>query len=377
MLNVIYQNYSLKFIWLHRLLNTNMQMGFWQLQVRQALAVPLEDFLQFNLSLKVCLREGKSLPEFWCSLFRLWFQVRFVSPKDLQVSPSDVLQLPVCFNAATSFQFRPRAVMIEYYQELKGLGIFSIEDFLRKKDTVNCTSIGWLVRRLPTHWLLMDVDSELSGTLFHGVVNQKWTAKAIYQYFRDRKFHPPTAIGSWSKELTNPLSEADWCNLCKKVSVVKDTRLRSFHLTFINRGYYLNSTLAKFTDVAPDCPFCGHSPDSYLHLYWYCRYTADLIDSLRVFCEHFLDVEGSTITRDTFIFSTFNSPLLVTISMLCKKFVLGCLIRKSRPNFTAFINSLKKYIKCDLLRAKYAHRLDQFYQFWDILAFDNVFDGLT
>ena len=102
MLNVVYQNYSLKFIWLHRLLNTNMQLGFWQFQIRKALTVPIEDFLQFNLgktSLTVCLKDGKLLPEFGCSLFRLWFQVRYVSPKNLQASASDILQLPVCFNS--------------------------------------------------------------------------------------------------------------------------------------------------------------------------------------------------------------------------------------------------------------------------------------
>ena len=341
MLNVVYQNYSLKFIWLHRLLNTNMQLCFWQFQIHEALAVPIEDFLQFNLgktSLTVCLKDSKLLPEFWCSLFRLWFQVPYVSPKNLQASASDILQLPVCFNTLTSFHSLKWGVMLEYYHELQSMGIFTIEQFLRKKDTLNNFAVRWL----PIHWLLLDVNSDLSATLYHGVVNQKWSAKAIYQFFRDRIFHPPTAIRSWSKELTNPLSEMDWFNSFKKASVAKDIRLRSFHLTFINHGYYLNSTLAKFTDVAPECPFCEAVPDSYLHIYWYCQCTSELIGSFQLFCEHFLDVEVSAITRDTFIFSTFHSPLLVTLTMLCKKYVHGCLIYKTQPNFTL------KWIACKL-----------------------------
>ena len=173
--------------------------------------------------------------------------------------------------------------MLKYYHELQNMGIFTIEKFLQKKDTLNNFAVRWLVRRLPIHWLLLDVNSDLSATLYHGVVNKKWSAKAIYQFFRDRIFHPPTAIGSWSKELTNPLSETDWFNSCKKASVVKDIHLRSFHLTFINRGYYLNSTLARFTDVAPECPFCEAAPDSYLHIYWYCQCTSELIGSFPTF----------------------------------------------------------------------------------------------
>ena len=97
MLNVYWQECSLKFVWPRRAMQCPDNPSLWQDYIVNAFAVPFHLFLQLNITsskVKAFVKKG-SLPPFWRSLLCLWFKTRFISPKNLQPNVSELLQRPV------------------------------------------------------------------------------------------------------------------------------------------------------------------------------------------------------------------------------------------------------------------------------------------
>ena len=284
MLNVFLQNKSLKFQWLHRLLNGETG-HFWQIQLHNTFKVPIVEALQFNLcpsGWHKTIKNINSIPPFWRDVLRLWYSTNYVSGARRTLDPSRTLQMPLCFNSAFSSH---RNDIVVVYEQLKTLEVFTIEQFLRKKDTLKDNNIiGWFRRRVPVEWQWIDVNADLQTTLYTGVVRQKWAAKMVYEFLINDTKHIPKAIGSWSREWTNPVSQDLWFVAARAAMRIHDVRSRSFQLMFLNRGYYINTVLAKFTDISPMCTFCDKEDETYTHLYWSCEKITPLIQSVKLYC---------------------------------------------------------------------------------------------
>ena len=376
MLNVRLQEKSLKLIWIHRLLDDTQQLCFWQAQVRSAFRLPLLQILQFNLHpsrLQAFLHPGAVLPKFWKIVFNHWFRARYVSKSNLNARASDILQLPVCYNSVMQYKMEK---MDAIFAELNELGIVTVDQFLRKRQQLKDNpAYAWLARKLPTHWLLLDYTVDLEETLYFGVTMQKWPVHRIYAFLRDRSFRPPTAVGSWSRELKNPISLDHWKDSAAKAALIADIPLRSFHLMFINRGYYTNHRLAKFTEQEDICRLCGDPNETLVHLYWECTHTRNLVFRLKEFCEEYLYLDMEELTRESFLFSWLSTKLLVFLCTFLKRFILIFSITNRKPVFKAFLRSLRAYIIKDKCRATYARQLNRYHTFWGILATDSVLNS--
>ena len=210
MLNVFLQNKSLKFQWIHRLLNGETG-HFWQIQLHNTVKLPIVEVLKFNLcpsGWHKLVKNIKSIPPFWRDVLRLWYSTNYVSGARRTPEPSRILQMPLCFNSAFSYH---RTDIMDVYEQLKALGVITFEQFLRKKATLKDNDIiGWFHRRVPVVWQQTDVDADLRTTLYMGVVRQKWSAKLVYEFPINDTKHIPKAIGSWSREWTNPISQGMW-----------------------------------------------------------------------------------------------------------------------------------------------------------------------
>ena len=373
MLNVYFQNMSLKFRWLSRLVNQQAEMHLWQIQVQNAIRLPLHIFLQLNIHVtrvQAFVKQGHFLPHFWGNVFRLWFAKRYIAATELNANPGEILALPVCYNSVTCFRM-PH--MDKIYAFFNGINIFTVEQFLRNKDVyMDHPYFQWMRLRLPIHWLMLNVNAECGKTLFFGTVQQKWSVKEIYKALRDASFAPPTAQGAWSREFKTPVSADMWEYAGKNALKIKDIRLRSFHLMTINRGYYMNTVLAKFADVSPLCSFCGKLPETYLHFFWSCEVVQKLVLGFKAFCLDYLDLNPDHFNRDTFIFSAFPSALFTTLMTLLKRFLIACRINNDDPILKAFLKRLLGYIEQDRIRATYAKSLKKHYSFWAGLADDRV-----
>ena len=98
MLNVYWQECSLKFVWLHRAIQCPDNPSLWQDYIVNAFVIPFHLFFQLNLNgrkIKAFVKKGP-LPPFWRSVLLLWFKNKFISPRNLQPNVSELLQRPVC-----------------------------------------------------------------------------------------------------------------------------------------------------------------------------------------------------------------------------------------------------------------------------------------
>ena len=76
--------------------------------------------------------------------------MNYVSGARRTLDPSHILQMPLCFNSAFSSH---RNDIMDVYEQLKTLDVFTIEQFLRKKATLKDNDIiGWFHRRVPVEW---------------------------------------------------------------------------------------------------------------------------------------------------------------------------------------------------------------------------------
>ena len=345
MLNVFLQNKSLKFQWLHRSLNGGTG-HFWQIQLHNTFKLWMVEALQFNLcpsGWHKVIKNIKSVPPFWGTYLGYGTQRITSREPGKHRNPSRILQMPLCFNSAFSSH---RNDIMDVYEQLKALGVFTIEQFLRKKATLKDNdTIGWFRRRVPVVWQQTDVDADLHTTLYTGVVRQKWAAKLVYEFLIKDIKHIPKAIGSWSREWTNPISLDMWLVAARAATRIHDIRSRSFQLMFLNRGYYVNTVLAKFTDISPMCTFCDKEEETYTHLYWNCEKIAPLIQSVKLYCSDTLGLDLELFTRETFLLSAFADTVLVMLTMLVKKYVFKCRIEKTQPTFKACMIVIRKFIR--------------------------------
>ena len=372
MLNVFLQNKSLKFQWLHRALNTETE-HFWQIQLHNVVKIPVRELLNCNLNSvgwRNLFKNTKAISPFWEDVLKLWYSTNFIPGTRKTLDASRILQMPLCFNSAVTWN---RDDIMEVYEQLNALEVTTIEQFLRKKDALQDNeAIQWFRRRVPTQWLFIDVNSDLEQTLYTGVVKQKWTPKLVYNFLLNAIQYIPKAIGSWSRELTNPLSQDLWAAAGRAVMRIHDVRSRSFQLMIMNRGYYVNNTLAKFMDISPMCTFCNTVEETYTHLYWSCEKVTPLIQALKLYCSDTLGLNLNLFTRETFLLSVFEETEMVMITTLVKKFVFHCRIEKKQPVFKECMCAIRNFVRKDKCRAKYAKNLQMFYQTWGALAEDEV-----
>ena len=190
----------------------------------------------------------------------------------------------------------------------------------------------------------------------------------VFQFLQDSVQRMPTAVGSWSRELKNPIPSELWLCAGKVATCLQDPRLRSFHLMFINRGYYTNKILAKFTEVSSACSFCGQEAETYLHLYWECSYVSKLVKLLKAYCADILGTPPDTFNREEFLFAASPSTLVATITILVKKYIFQCRINKVKPFFRACMLTIRTFIRRDKLHAQYAYCVDRHYTLWQEFA---------
>ena len=374
MLNVFVQECSLKFPWLQRAMENPQTPDLWQYFITNAFVVPFHLFLQFNIhhrKIPAFVKKGQLRP-FWMSVLQLWFKRRYISSKIMEPDASELLQMPVCYQSCLAISMH---TMHKVYAALTRFNIFTLEDFLSKKDFhPENMYIKLMLRRLPRHWLLLDPSKvDIQQTLYRGTMQQKWTVKAIYSHLRDRdSSRLPTAMAKWNEEI-GMVGGPEWLKACEQIHSIRDIRLWSFHLLFLNRGYTLNVQRTHFALVSPLCRLCNGERETYAHLFWACPSIQLIIDTVRDIGIGYLDQAQDWLDQNSFLLGSFPTPLLTTLGLLSKRFILVDSISKGKnPPYilhpSSFAQYLRKYINQDRLRARFAQRECSFYSFWQELA---------
>ena len=378
MLSVYMQEQSLKFIWLQRLFH-DTTICFWQLQVISCFTIPVLRLLNLNITHRKFhkfIKRGKILPQFWIRLFEAWFKIRYISASDSNPSFGELLQRPVCFITAETAQEHSR--MMEYMTYLEQKGVVTLEQFLRAKDTL-CDDdvVTWLVRHLPTTWLLINIDAvETTQSLYDGVLVKKWTVKQIHAALRSRSTHQPHAPLAWAKDFNMDNVQELWINSYKSSAKLTDPRVRAFAFKFLHRAFFLNARLARFTDQVPLCSFCHLQPETFTHIMWDCSLVSSVRDKLFDFCAEYAAVEQSALTKMSFFFPSFRDSAVNIILLLFKRHLLNVRFSiffdgsTAVPDFHKFLLQLRKYIRTDRLAYQYAKKDRLFYGLWGTFAYE-------
>ena len=377
MLNVYLQDKSLKFIWLQRIL-TQPPTCFWQIQVLNCFTVPLAHLLQFNIThhkLSYFLKPSCNIPPFWSLLLKMWFSLRYI-PSTNSTKTNEILQRGVCFNSVYRYK---HSRMMEWYHHLLSIDVFTIRDFLRAKQNRHLdVAVQWLVLHLPTPWLLMDPEIQMTPCLFKGVTQLKWTVKQIYCFMRDAVYTPPKAIARWSTELQTDITDR-WTYFCKKIQILQDVQLRAFHLKLIHRGLLTNSQASHFmVNVQESCSFCGQGRETLPHILWSCSLVQPLLCRIYDFLIEYTAEDGLEWNQINFLFSNFTEPLMVVLTTLLKKYIFSVKWQTntkrtqdlSNPglSFHAFLMRLRFYIRGQRLAHSYADTMLHFRNFWMVLG---------
>ena len=192
--------------------------------------------------------------------------------------------------------------------------------------------IGWIAHRLPTHWLQIIPTVDLQQTLYRGIIQQGWSVKAIYSHLKDNNnTEPPMVMVKWDRELS-AVGGQEWSQACKHVHTIHDTKLRAFHLLFINQGYALNHHVSHFLNVGPQCRLCGQERETYIHLFWNCVFVQLIIDTVREVGINYLDQEEEWLTQKSFLLGTSPTLLPKTVALLGKRFIFLATIHSQTPH---------------------------------------------
>ena len=374
MLNVKYQENSLKLIWIQRLLADSASKYFWQEHISSCFCVPLTDLIRFNLHpsrMKRLINRKSILPPFWNDVFYTYFSWTYVSAKKLSTCEY-VGSLSICFNSA--FGNYRVAFMLKQYRTFKDVDIFTIHEFLNSElSPRRKIAIDWydMFNSLPIEILGKKYDqSHAFIRLYEG----NTTVKGIVSLFRElNSCQNEKAIAKWSRDLDFDV-QPEWSQYCLKSKLLENMKLRAFHLQYLNRGYQLNVIKAKYSDIDPECSLCKKEPETYLHLFWQCEETKAIWDKLIDILEMIADPTENDINMQNCLLSNYKTKLLVLLTVYFKRYIFYSTFMSYTPHwkhFTEFVIKLRErhYSKC-----KYQKKIQQHFQFWGILVNDNVFN---
>ena len=140
----------------------------------------------------------------------------------------------------------------------------------------------------------------------------------------------PSLMAEWDRELS-AVGGQEWSQACKHVHAIHDTKLRTFHLLFINQGYALNDCVSHFLNVGPQCRLCGQERETYVHLFWNCVFVQLIIDTVREVGINYLDQEEEWLTQKSFLLGTSPTLLPKTVALLGKRFIFLATIHSPTP----------------------------------------------
>ena len=205
------------------------------------------------------------------------------------------------------------------------------------------------------------------------LVNTNPHCKQVRMLLQDQNTEIPIkTVKKWEMDLNSPVEEY-WLQICMKAELIHNTKLKTFHILFLNRSFMLNNVISKFADVSSKCSFCNEVDESFLHVFWECPKVQRVWIKIIEFCNEFICTKNDKMTKITCMLSYLENSLLVVIVILFKWFVHLCRIFKKPLNLAAFMEKLKNFRDRDNKRAKYVNKEERYLKFWEMLTEDEVF----
>ena len=378
MVNVALHQWCLSLRWIKQTLNNQDTWNFWECYLRDSIKIDLRDFLRCNISkvsYKNLVKNWKSFPDFWKGILDTWFSRRWLPMKTQNTDA--VWSRGFLFNGYFGDIYYNNS--LKCYEYFRGMNIFTVEEFSlcweffaddEKTELLKCyprlkqKRICEFIQKKP----------EESADLFVSLVKGSATTKSLYaNCILENCTFPDKVVRRWEQDLDIPLTEI-WYNICLKSNNLVSTKMKTFHILFLNRAFFLNNVTAKFTQQSSDCSFCKSELDSYVHAFWDCRVTQTVWTAIIDFCNEYIVVRQDKMSKPNCLMSNFSSSLLVLVTVAVKKYIHLCKIYARMPLPSLMFAYLKKIKNDDWKRSAYCHKIDNWERFWRDIMDDEIFD---
>lgn len=171
--------------------------------------------------------------------------------------------------------------------------------------------------------------------------------KSIRSLFQKEITMKSGAILYWNQFVDDLKWEKVWLlpNLYLVTNKIKEVSFKLIH-----RVYPVKVYCKRFrVDIDPMCTFCGNSPETAVHLFWYCRF-------IKTFWFDFCDFIHINIDKDFILYwknvlfgcleTRFSSHVYVCnlLILLAKFHIHKCKFTNRKPLLLVFLKEFKQYI---------------------------------
>ena len=315
-------------------------------------------------------------------MFTAWFKEFFLPvDRDTNDAKRRVLALPVVFNT--------EIIVInvwdspQLHDTLKEHDVLLLKPFLvnfvtifstiNAIDPLLATMIACLRTMVPAKWNTIVIQSMtpnvsppylLTDRLSAGLL----TPKAFTQLLlpRDRNYQ---ILAKWAIDLECDIEEFLWDAILQKARVLFIPSLKDFHIQFLHRAFHYNKKIATYRPhQSPQCTFCDTAPESYLHLFWQCKYVTPLWTALQTICYDNVDMED--FSQFKCLLSNFQHSLLNILVTLMKHYIHVCKWTSRMPTVFGFVKVVGRTRNIHLKKCQHSHNVQKYYKLWEALAHD-------
>ena len=372
MIDIVTQQFCLQLRWIVRTLHNANNKQFWEHYLQVNLKIKLCDFLRCNYktnNFKNLISNWNTFPSFWKQLFREWFRRTGISRKEGWI-PS-AWKKGILFNPMFA-RVRYKESLVAY-EMLVQLDVFSIEEIAAKwksipetvkqcirNSFIKCRSLNNLVANcIRANGQVIAVQD-----LATCIVKSTPSCKKLYTVIKEKDFTTPLKkIQKWERDLDASLQD-DWSGICRKTTLIFNTKLRSFHILFLNRSYQYNYVMSKYKDISSKCSFCDEEDETICHLFWECSVVQPVWAKIIEFCNEYICTRDDVMNKVTCMLSIFSDSLLVLIVTLFKKHIHMCRHFGHKVHIKSFLLHLKATRNRDELRAGFTKNLRSSGKYW-------------
>ena len=135
------------------------------------------------------------------------------------------------------------------------------------------------------------------------------------------------------------------------------------------RVFHYNEKIATYQDgQSPMCEYCNMVPETYVHLFWDCKYAVLLWTAIQEISYDYVDMEY--FTQFKCLLSNFQHPLLCILATIVKNYIHICRWTNVSPSICGLLKVVKRTREIQFKKCTKRNNPGPFYSLWECLAYD-------
>lgn len=354
-------SYSLKIIWIKKLLN-NLNISSWKTLILSTLELEGGNHIWYgNLHTQRILER---MNPFWQNVLKMWAKI----PRKTAITANEILMESLWYNRHIQIQNFPLFYPQWFRKNVKYLNDLvddtgNLLSFIQFKEKFNITvsfiEYYGLISLIPAEWKSIisrqgrKLYNPIDNSLIKRIKADKKPSKYFYNLMAASFVELPVSSQNKWKEEVQEINTENWpffYTIPKTTTL--DTKMQFFQFQILHRILVTNSKLLLFGINENDrCTFCDRFKESIIHLFWECVYTKGFITEVQEWLRNLN--AGNILDRNILIFGIKEGESSTnTILIWTKYFIYCCRCKGVKPDFQCY----KRYIKKNILIEKYTQK---------------------